>query len=158
MMAASVGSMAASSASSAALSGGMTFCAAAAARIAGVNGVLVCDDPIYEHQLVEPTAALLAEVVRGHPDTAAVVLTVRHELQVAAAEAHGARVGAEVVIEGELRDMVFLGPYVKYKVALDDGAEVIVNNSDLSLRQGLEVGSAVRVGWMLSGHRVIDAI
>jgi ABC-type Fe3+/spermidine/putrescine transport system ATPase subunit len=66
--------------------------------------------------------------------------------------------GAEVVIEGELRDMVFLGPYVKYKVALDDGTKVIVNNSDLSLRQGLEVGSAVRVGWMLSGHRVIDAI
>ena len=64
---------------------------------------------------------------------------------------------AEVVLQGELRDMVFLGPYVRYKVALDDGLEVIVNNADLSLRQGLEVGAKLRVGWTLSVHRVIDA-
>ena len=65
--------------------------------------------------------------------------------------------GAEVMLQGELRDMVFLGPYVKYKVALDDGAEVIVNNADLSLRRGLEIGVKLRIGWMLDAHRVIDA-
>ena len=64
---------------------------------------------------------------------------------------------AEVVLSGELRDMVFLGPYVRYKVMLGDGAEVIVNNADLSLRQGLELGIKVSVGWTLAAHRVIDA-
>ena len=64
---------------------------------------------------------------------------------------------AEVILGGELRDMVFLGPYVRYKVGLDDGAEVIVNNADLSLRRGLAIGVKVQVGWTLAAHRVIDA-
>ncbi len=64
--------------------------------------------------------------------------------------------GTDVVLHGELRDMVFLGPYVQYRITLDDGVDVIVNNADLNLRKGLEIGSAVRVGWMLSTHRVID--
>ena len=64
--------------------------------------------------------------------------------------------GTEVVLQGELRDMVFLGPYVKYKVALGGGEQVIVNNADLNLRQGLEIGATLRIGWMLEAHRVID--
>ena len=64
--------------------------------------------------------------------------------------------GTDVVLHGELRDMVFLGPYVQYRITLDDGVDVLVNNADLNLRKGLEIGSAVRVGWMLSTHRVID--
>ena len=64
---------------------------------------------------------------------------------------------ADVVLQGQLRDLVFLGPYVRYKIALDDGAEVVVNNADLGLRKGLEVGVALRVGWMTAAHRVIDA-
>jgi ABC-type Fe3+/spermidine/putrescine transport system ATPase subunit len=64
---------------------------------------------------------------------------------------------AEVVLPGELRDMVFLGPYVRYKIELADGAEVIVNNADLGLRQGLELGARLHVGWTLDTHRVIDA-
>ena len=35
----------------------------------------MCDDPAYQHQLAEPTAALLAEIVGGRPDTTAVVAT-----------------------------------------------------------------------------------
>ena len=52
---------------------GCAAVAEAAARIEGIEGVLLCDDPAYEHQLAEPTAALLAEIVGGRPDTTAVV-------------------------------------------------------------------------------------
>ena len=63
---------------------------------------------------------------------------------------------AQVVLQGELRDMVFLGPYVKYKVVLGGGEQVIINNADLSVRRGLEIGGILQVGWMLAAHRVID--
>ncbi len=54
---------------------GCAAAAEAAARIEGIEVVLLCDDTAYEHQLAEPTAALLAEIVGGRPDTTAVVAT-----------------------------------------------------------------------------------
>ncbi len=54
---------------------GCAAVAEAAAGIEGIEGVLLCDDAAYEHQLAEPTAALLAEIVAGRPDTTAVVAT-----------------------------------------------------------------------------------
>ena len=52
---------------------GCAAVAEAAARIEGIEGVLLCDDAAYEHQLAEPTAALLADIVAARPDTTAVV-------------------------------------------------------------------------------------
>ncbi|MCG5501126.1 electron transfer flavoprotein subunit alpha/FixB family protein [Ectothiorhodospira lacustris] len=51
--------------------------AEAAARLQGVTQVLLCDDPLYEHQLAEPLAVLIA------------ALAADHQAVVAAATSHG---------------------------------------------------------------------
>ena len=45
---------------------GCAAVAQAAARLAGVEKVLVADDAAYEHQMAEPTAALVAGLAKGY--------------------------------------------------------------------------------------------
>jgi ABC-type Fe3+/spermidine/putrescine transport system ATPase subunit len=61
----------------------------------------------------------------------------------------------DVSLPGEIADIVFLGPYIQYKVALDGGQEITVHSTDMSTREGLAVGRPVRIGWALSDHRVL---
>ena len=63
---------------------------------------------------------------------------------------------ADVILPGKLFDIVFLGPYVKYKIALDGGEEATVHNANLNLRRGLEVGADLSIGWAVDDHRVLD--
>ncbi|HTJ02471.1 MAG TPA: electron transfer flavoprotein subunit alpha/FixB family protein [Methylovirgula sp.] len=44
----------------------VTACAEAAARLAGVEKVLVADDPLYAHQLAEPVAALIVALAGSY--------------------------------------------------------------------------------------------
>ena len=82
----------------------------------------------------------------------AVRVVVRPEAVALAPDAPGLAVG----LSGELRDIVFMGPFVKYKVALDGGEVVAVHDADPRLRRGFEIGRRVHLGWTLEVHRVLD--
>ena len=64
--------------------------------------------------------------------------------------------GCDIVLEGALADIVFLGSHVKLNITLDGGERIIAHSSDLKLRDRLAVGDRVEVGWSLDEHRVID--
>ncbi len=56
---------------------------------------------------------------------------------------------------GQLSDSVFLGPYVKYRVTLENGAEVVVHSQDVRLRHELVLGERVQLSWGLAQQRVL---
>jgi ABC-type Fe3+/spermidine/putrescine transport system ATPase subunit len=58
-------------------------------------------------------------------------------------------------LTGRLADSIFLGPYVRYRVLLDNGAELIVHNNDLKLRHQLRTGEPVALNWSLGQHSVL---
>ena len=62
----------------------------------------------------------------------------------------------DIVLEGALEDIVFLGSHVKLIISLDAGNRIIAHSSDLKLRDRLAIGDRVNVGWSLDEHRVID--
>jgi ABC-type Fe3+/spermidine/putrescine transport system ATPase subunit len=69
----------------------------------------------------------------------------------------GAReLAADVVFEGIVEDMIYLGSFVKYRIALAGGQKLTASSADRALRLGLAVGRPVRVGWSLEGQRVIE--
>jgi ABC-type Fe3+/spermidine/putrescine transport system ATPase subunit len=63
---------------------------------------------------------------------------------------------AEMVLEGTVRDFVYLGSHVKYKVAVEGGSEMIVHARPNGMRVR-EVGERMRIGWLKSNHRIVDA-
>lgn len=60
---------------------------------------------------------------------------------------------ADVRVAGRLADAVFLGPYTRYRIALDGGEEIVVHASGGG---GAARGSAVTVGWTAAAQRVVD--
>jgi ABC-type Fe3+/spermidine/putrescine transport system ATPase subunit len=62
---------------------------------------------------------------------------------------------ADVILEGTLADMIYLGAFVKYVVALPTGQRVTVHNTDTALRRSLSLNQAVKIGWTLQDQRVI---
>jgi len=84
----------------------------------------------------------------------AVVVVVRPEA-IALEPANAAATGAGIALTGKLADSVFLGPYVKYRVSLANGAEMTVHSPDIALRHRLALGDAVRLRWSPTQHRVL---
>ena len=62
---------------------------------------------------------------------------------------------ADVTLEGTLADMIYLGAFVKYVVALPTGQRVTAHNTDTALRRSLSLNQPVRIGWALGDQRVI---
>jgi len=62
---------------------------------------------------------------------------------------------ADVILEGTLADMIYLGAFVKYVVALPTGQRVTVHNTDTALRRSLSVNQPVKIGWTFADQRVI---
>jgi ABC-type Fe3+/spermidine/putrescine transport system ATPase subunit len=63
---------------------------------------------------------------------------------------------AEMVLDGTVRDVVYLGSHVKYKVAVIGGSEMIVH----ARPDGMQVrqpGETMRIGWLQRNHRIVDA-
>ncbi len=62
----------------------------------------------------------------------------------------------DVMVSGRLEDAVFLGPYVRYRVRLDNGAGIDAHDADARRRIGLEIGARVHAAWTLADQRIID--
>src|SRR5499426_4292803 len=62
---------------------------------------------------------------------------------------------ADVILDGTLADMIYLGAFVKYVVALPTGQRVTVHNTDTALRRSLSLNQAVKIGWAFADQRVI---
>jgi spermidine/putrescine transport system ATP-binding protein len=66
-----------------------------------------------------------------------------------------AALAADVVLAGTLMDMIYLGVFVKYIVALPTGQRVTVHNPDAALRRSLALNKPVQIGWSVEDQRVI---
>ena len=62
---------------------------------------------------------------------------------------------ADVMLDGTLADMIYLGAFVKYIVTLPTGQRVTVHNTDTALRRSLSVNQPVKIGWTAQDQRVI---
>ncbi len=62
---------------------------------------------------------------------------------------------ADIVLDGTLADMIYLGAFVKYVVALPTGQRVTVHNTDSALRRSLSLNQPVKIGWTLQDQRLI---
>ncbi len=62
---------------------------------------------------------------------------------------------ADILLDGTLADVIYLGAFVKYSVALPGGQKVTVHSADLALRRSLTLGQPVRIGWSMDEQRVI---
>ena len=60
------------------------------------------------------------------------------------------------MLEGVLIDLIFLGVFVKYIVALPTGQRMNVHNPDPALRRSLSINEPVKIGWTLVDQRVIE--
>ena len=65
-------------------------------------------------------------------------------------------VAADVSVEGTLEDMVYLGAYVRYRIALPGGQHLIASSADRAVRLALSVGSPVWCGWSQEDQRIIE--
>jgi ABC-type Fe3+/spermidine/putrescine transport system ATPase subunit len=63
---------------------------------------------------------------------------------------------ADVVLDGVLVDVIYLGVFVKYIVALPGGQRITVHNPDSALRRSLSLNAPVKIGWKLADQRVIE--
>jgi spermidine/putrescine ABC transporter ATP-binding subunit len=66
------------------------------------------------------------------------------------------RPSADVAFEGVLEDMVYLGAYVKYRLALPGGQRITATSADRATRLALKVGEPAWAGWSLADQRVIE--
>jgi len=90
-------------------------------------------------------------------DDEAIVSVVRPEkMRIAANRDDPALAGCDVHLLGRLLDAVFLGPYVKYSVAIDGDNVVTVDSRDMELRKRLSIGSDVVVAWRFGDQRVLS--
>jgi spermidine/putrescine transport system ATP-binding protein len=63
---------------------------------------------------------------------------------------------ADVELDGTLVDIIYLGGFVKYIVALRSGQRVAVHNSSGALRRSLSLNDAVKIGWSPEDQRVVE--
>ena len=84
----------------------------------------------------------------------AIVVVVRPEA-IALGRDRAAGPAGAIRLTGRLSDSVFLGPYVKYRVTLENGAEVVVHSQDVRLRHELVLGEPVQLSWGLAQQRVL---
>jgi spermidine/putrescine transport system ATP-binding protein len=63
---------------------------------------------------------------------------------------------ADVVLDGFLADVIYLGVFVKYIVVLPAGQRITVHNPDPALRRALSLHAPVKIGWKLVDQRVIE--
>jgi ABC-type Fe3+/spermidine/putrescine transport system ATPase subunit len=64
--------------------------------------------------------------------------------------------GHDIGLSGTLVDRVFFGAYVKYRMVLADGTEVVVHRSDPVPQPGIGVGAPVTVLWDADHARCLD--
>jgi spermidine/putrescine transport system ATP-binding protein len=62
----------------------------------------------------------------------------------------------DVELDGTLVDIIYLGGFVKYVVALRSGQRVAVHNSSGALRRSLTLNDPVNVGWSIEDQRVVE--
>jgi len=63
---------------------------------------------------------------------------------------------ADVALEGVLEDAVYLGAYVRYRIALPNGQRLTATNADRAMRSKLAVGQPVWCGWSREDQRIIE--
>jgi ABC-type Fe3+/spermidine/putrescine transport system ATPase subunit len=63
---------------------------------------------------------------------------------------------ADVIFEGRLEDMVYLGAMVRYRIILPGGQRVIATSSDRAIRSRLAIGEPVWCGWSFEDQRIIE--
>ena len=63
---------------------------------------------------------------------------------------------AGAALTGTLQDVVFLGPYVKYKIVLGSGEDIVSHVPSLDGSSMFTVGSHLKVSWNPDTHRVLD--
>jgi ABC-type Fe3+/spermidine/putrescine transport system ATPase subunit len=63
---------------------------------------------------------------------------------------------AEIALSGRIRDAIYLGAYVKYKIESSGGTELVVHAAGDSVAPH-QIGAPVRLGWNLSKQRVIES-
>jgi len=63
---------------------------------------------------------------------------------------------ADVELDGVLADVVFLGIFVKYIVALPGGQRVTVYSSDSALRSSVSLNAKVKIGWKLAHQHIVE--
>jgi spermidine/putrescine transport system ATP-binding protein len=67
-----------------------------------------------------------------------------------------AALSTDVELGGVLIDIIFLGVFVKYIVALPTGQRVSVHNPSAALRRSLSLNQNIRLGWAAGDHRVVE--
>ena len=70
------------------------------------------------------------------------------------------RIGADardsdIVMQGVLYDIVYLGAFVRYQVRLSDGQSVMIHSIDRTLQDTLFPGAEINFGWSSANHGVI---
>ncbi|MBX6322589.1 MAG: ABC transporter ATP-binding protein [Rhodospirillaceae bacterium] len=63
---------------------------------------------------------------------------------------------ADIALEGTVEDIIYLGAFVKYRVALPDGQRLTAVSTDRVLRLALAVGRPVQAGWSADDQRIIE--
>ena len=62
----------------------------------------------------------------------------------------------DIMLDGFLVDVIYLGVFVKYIVVLPTGQRINVHNPDPALRRSLSLNAPVKIGWKLVDQRVIE--
>jgi ABC-type Fe3+/spermidine/putrescine transport system ATPase subunit len=63
---------------------------------------------------------------------------------------------ADVALDGEIRDIVYLGSYVKYRVAIAGAKDMIIHvRPDSATNHG--IGETMRIGWQRRHQRIVSA-
>ena len=62
----------------------------------------------------------------------------------------------DIVLSGRLSDIIYLGPYVKYKIELPDGSPMIANIRATDGSRHPSLGETAVFGWSFNRHRVLD--
>ena len=65
-------------------------------------------------------------------------------------------IAADITFEGMLEDMVYLGAFVRYRLALPSGESITATSADRALRAAVAVGRPAWCGWSLGDQRIID--
>jgi ABC-type Fe3+/spermidine/putrescine transport system ATPase subunit len=63
---------------------------------------------------------------------------------------------ADIMLDGVLVDVIYLGVFVKYIVVLPGGQRINVHNPDPALRRSLSLNAPVKIGWKVADQRVIE--
>ncbi len=63
---------------------------------------------------------------------------------------------AEVTLAGEIRDIVYLGSHVRYKIGVAGGSDMVVHTAPDGA-QGRGIGGKLRIGWQRRHQRIVSA-